>query len=82
MEVKMLANVLVRRYTFEKSKLHSVDNRGQFASPMLFYLLFETPTFVRISRRHDKKDKEADCIAMQVSARMNEELKHQEKTVL
>lgn len=50
MEIKMLLNVLLRKYKFEKSHIHTTDNSRLISSPMFFTLVFDTPTYVRVSR--------------------------------
>lgn len=50
MQCKMVVNQLMRRYRFDKSTQHTLDNSDLFDAPIFAFLLFDTPSYVRISR--------------------------------
>lgn len=50
MEIKMLLNVLLRKYKFEKPLIRTEDNSKLFTAPVFAFLAYDIPAYVRISR--------------------------------
>lgn len=50
LEIRTALSALVLRYKFERSDIHTVDNSQNFAAPIFTFLVFDTPTYVKISR--------------------------------